>query len=135
MHQPKDIYTTAFNTYRELGLDPLPIPHQNGNPTKGPTGPDWPIKAANRTYTESDFQEQPCNIGILLGGIKNLTDIDCDSPEAIKVADEIMDHFMKRVGKAMMFGRASKPRSHYIFECDNSLPSEKIKDPAPLPKV
>src|SRR5258708_24013307 len=29
----------------------------------------------------------------------------------------------------MMFGRASKPRSHYMFFCDQSLPTEKIKDP------
>ena len=28
-----------------------------------------------------------------------------------------------------MFGRASKPRSHYIFFCDKSLPTEKITDP------
>src|SRR5207253_11165424 len=47
------------------------------------------------------------------------------------VAGEIMDHFMEKTGKTMIFGRDLKPRSHYIYECDVSLPSEKITDPAP----
>ena len=42
---------------------------------------------------------------------------------------EIIGHLMENTGKTMMFGRASKPRSHYIFFCDKSLPTEKITDP------
>ena len=122
--QSEDIYTAAFKKLRELGLDPLPIPHQNGKPVKGPVDPGWQVKAANGTYTEADVQEQSCNIGVLLGGPKNLTDIDCDSPEAIKVADEIMGDFLKKTGPTMVFGRNSKPRSHYIFACDAPFPSE-----------
>jgi P4 family phage/plasmid primase-like protien len=128
MNQSKDIYTTAFQDYRTLGLDPLPIPHQKGKPAKGPTDPGWPVKAANSEYTEADFQVG-CNIGILLGGPKHITDIDCDSPEAIKVAAEIIGNLLKKRGPTIVFGRVSKPRSHYVFSCDVCLPSVKITDP------
>ncbi len=124
------IYTTAFQDYKNLGLDPLPIPYdENGHPTKGPKIPGWQIKASNGEYTPEDFAE-PCNIGVLLGGPKNVTDLDCDSPQAVAVAGDIIGHLMQKTGKTMMFGRESKPRSHYIFFCDNSLPTEKITDPA-----
>ena len=123
----ESIYT-AFENYKKLGLDPLPIPHENGHPTKGPKIADWQTKAANGEYTDDDFAD-PCNIGNLLGGPKNLTAIDCDSPEAVAVSDDLFGHLMDQTGKTMMFGRQSKPRSHYIFFCDMSLPTEKISDP------
>ena len=123
-----NIYIEAFQNYRKLGLVPLPIPYENGHPTKGPKIAGWQTKAANGEYTDDDFAE-PCNIGILLGGTKNLTDMDCDSPEAVLIGNEVMADLMEQTGKTMMFGRKSKPRSHYIFYCDKSLPSEKIKDP------
>ena len=62
----------------------------------------------------------------MLGGTKNLTDIDCDSPEAVMIGSEIM----KTLPPTFTFGRASKFRSHYIFFCDKSLPTERITDPA-----
>src|SRR5207247_4891228 len=65
----------------------------------------------------------------LLGGQKHLSDLDCDSPEAVAVAGEIMDQFMEKTGATMIFGRESKPTSHYLFFCDQSLPSKEIRDP------
>ena len=118
------IYTEAFEQYKKMGLDPVPIPYENGHPKKFPTEQEWQTKAAKGDYTKEDFAE-PCNIGILLGGAKNITDIDCDSPEAVAIGTVIMED----LGKTMMFGRQSKPRSHYIFFCDQSLPLERIKDP------
>src|SRR5579862_237965 len=106
-----NIYTAAFHQYKKLGLDPLPIPHLDGHPSKAPTGKHWPERAANGDYTADDFAD-PCNVGNLLGGRKNLSDLDCDSPEAVAVAGEIMDQFMEKTGKTMIFGRESKPRSH-----------------------
>jgi hypothetical protein len=120
----KNIYIDAFEKYEKLGLDPLPIPYESGHPTKGPKIPGWQIKAANGEYTSTDFAEQ-CNVGILLGGTKNITDIDCDSPEAVGIGNEVM----KTLPPTFTFGRASKPRSHYIFFCDKSLPTQKITDP------
>lgn len=90
MNLSNTIYTDAFEHYKQIGLDPLPIAYKDGHPTKASTIPEWPTKAANR-YTEADF-EGPCNIGILLGGTTNVTDIDCDSAEAVLVGKEIMAH-------------------------------------------
>ena len=118
------IYIEAFENYKKLGLDPLPIPYENGRPTKGPKIGGWNTKAATGEYTSADFVE-PCNIGVLLGGTRNLTDIDCDSPEAVFIGKEIMS----TLPPTFTFGRASKPRSHYIFFCDKSLPTQKITDP------
>jgi P4 family phage/plasmid primase-like protien len=128
MKLSKTIYTEVFEQYKKMGLDPVPIPYENGNPKKFPTEPGWQVKAANGRYTKEDFTET-CNIGILLGGEENVTDIDCDSPEAVAVSIEIMEDLMNQTGKTMMFGRESKPRSHYIFLCDQSLRLERIKDP------
>ena len=105
-----NIYIEAFENYKKIGLDPLPIPYENGHPTKGPKITGWQTKAANGEYTDDDFAE-PCNLGVLLGGTKNLTDIDCDSPEAVFIGREVM----KTLPPTFIFGRASKPRSHYIL--------------------
>jgi putative DNA primase/helicase len=128
MNLANNIYVEAFQKYKTLGLDPLPIPYEDGHPTKGPKIPDWPTKAANQENTESDFAE-PCNIGVLLGGPRNLTDIDCDSPEAVMIGNEVMADLMEKTGKTMTFGRQSKPRSHYIWYCDTSLATEQVRDP------
>lgn len=129
MNLSNNIYIEAFQEYKKLGLDPLPIPYEDGHPTKGSKIAGWPTKAANGDYTTADFAE-PCNIGVLLGGAKKLTDLDCDSPEAVAVGSDIIGQLMERTGKTMIFGRQSKPRSHYIFSCDKSLPTEKITDPS-----
>jgi P4 family phage/plasmid primase-like protien len=76
----------------------------------------------------ADFTDD-CNIGILLGGSKTITDLDCDSPQAVAVSGEIIGHLMETTGKTMMFGRKSKRRSHYIFYTDEARATEKIKDP------
>src|ERR1039457_2645516 len=124
MELSKNIYIDAFENYKKLGLDPLPIPHENGHPTKGPKITGWQTKAANGEYTSEGFAE-PCNIGILLGGTRNLTDLDCDSPEAVMIGSEVM----KTLSPTFTFGRPAKPRSQYIFFCDKSLPTEKMTDP------
>lgn len=114
----------AFRSYKELGLDPLPIPNQNGLPTKGPKIAGWQQTAANNGYTEADF-ESPCNLGVLLGGQNHLTDIDCDSQWAVKAAGFVFhgcDPFM-------IFGRSGKPNSHYVFYTDESLVSFKVNHP------
>ena len=90
MIESNNIYTEAFENYKKLGLDPLPIPYENGHPTKGPKVGGWNTKAANGEYTSGDFAE-PCNLGVLLGGPRNLTDIDCDSPEAVFIGKEVMN--------------------------------------------
>jgi len=129
MQDYKTIYTTEFEDYKNLGLDPVVIPYEDGHPTKGPKIQGWQIKAGNGQNTAEDFNDQT-NIGNLLGGPKNLTDIDCDSRESFLIGREIMDDLMRKTGQTMVFGRYSKPHSHYVFSCDRSLPIEQIRDPS-----
>ena len=82
MNQSNNIYTDEFRRYRDLGLDPLPIPSNEGRPSKIPLYPGWQTKAANHEFTAQDFPIDS-NMGILLGGEKHLTDIDADSPESV----------------------------------------------------
>jgi len=124
-----NIYIEAFRKYRQMGLDPLAIPHVDGHPTKAPKTQGWQIRAATGEYSESDFA-LPCNIGILLSGEKNLTDIDIDCLEAVGIATEVMDRLTQDTGNhPFVFGRKSKPRSHYVYFCDVSLQSEEVRDP------
>jgi len=125
-----NIYIDAFKKYREMGLDPLPIPYQEGHPTKGPILTDWPTKAANHEFTEADL-EDPCGIGNLLGGPRNTTDADLDSREAVLIGGEVFESLEKRTGeKFCKFGHDGKPRSHVVFFTDKALPSEEVEDPA-----
>lgn len=102
---PQTALTTAL-AYLRRGWQPLPIAHRSKKPNiKG-----W----ENLKLTEPDlpnyFNGAAQNIGVLLGSASNgLTDIDLDSPEAVKIAD----YFLPET-KAV-FGRSSKPRSHRLY--------------------
>ncbi len=94
--QPNSTYIDEFENYKKLGFDPLPIPYENGRPCKVPKRAGWQTLAENREYVDADFRCD-CNIGILLGGEKHLTDIDLDSPEAVAVGREILADLMKNI--------------------------------------
>lgn len=100
--------------YLQRGWQPLPIPafveNDKKRDGKNPNIKGW----SNLILTESDlpnyFNNNSQNIGILLGAKSNgLTDIDLDSPEAVKLADV----FLPKTDAE--FGRAGKPRSHRLY--------------------
>lgn len=101
------------------GWQPIPIPHLSKNPNFA----GW----QNLNLTENDlakhFNGKLQNIGVHLGTKSNgLTDIDLDSPEAIKIAD----YFLPPT--EAVFGRTSKPRSHRLYYCANGK-FEKFNNP------
>ena len=51
------------------------------------------------------------NIGVILGDDAGSADVDCDCDEAITVAKRLLPP------TNMVFGRMSKPFSHYFFRC------------------
>lgn len=94
--------------YKRKGWQPLPVPFQSKNP-----GFSWNTFTANENELPLHFKESRQNIGVILGTRSNgLTDVDLDSPEAVKAAD----YFLPSTGA--IFGRASKPRSHRIYISD-----------------
>lgn len=67
-------------------------------------------KWRQKTYTENDFQDDS-NLAVKLGEPSNgLVDIDCDCAMAVAAAKLLMP-------QTRVFGRASKPESHYLIYC------------------
>jgi hypothetical protein len=105
--------------YLLRGWQPIPIPHRSKNP--GFDG--WQNFATSENDLPNYFNGKSQNIGILLGAKSNgLTDIDLDSPEAVKIAD----YFLPKTESE--FGRASMPRSHRLYICADEF-SDKINNP------
>jgi bifunctional DNA primase/polymerase-like protein len=94
--------------YIESGYSPIPIPFKK----KGPKLKKWPELRLNRQNYSSHFNGKKQNIGILLGEASGgLIDIDLDCPEAIKLAPYFLPETQA------VFGRTSRPRSHWIYIC------------------
>ena len=110
----------AARLYKSRGWSPIPLePGQ-----KRPTFPNWQDYVIAEDRIDEVFSvKQP---GILLGPVsKNLYDADLDEINAVRIAK----HFMPKT--PAIFGRPSKPTSHYIYhgvEGDDSARTV-FKDP------
>ncbi len=102
--------------YQRRGWQPIPIPHRS----KNPNFPGWQKFKTTESDLPKHFNGSPQNIGVLLHN--GLTDVDLDSPEAVKIADFFFPP------TDAVFGRASKMRSHRIFKCKGAA-FEKFNNP------
>ena len=84
---------------------------------------NWPSLRLTKSDLPMYFNGTASNIGVILGDQYGTTDIDLDSPEAIAVACDILPD------TGMIFGRKSKPASHYFYRCDPPLRSRRFLDP------
>lgn len=90
--------------YIQLGWRPIPIPFGH----KIPIVEGWQRLRIGRDEVPQYFGER-CNIGVVLGDASGgLVDIDLDSPAAVTLAPLFLP-------ETMAFGRASKPRSHFLY--------------------
>ena len=82
-------------------------------------------KARIRSFAEADYippdsglwRRERLNIGMVTGAI---VDVDLDCPEAAFLAQRLLPH------TTMVFGRASKPRSHWMYLGEGPLPANRI---------
>lgn len=89
-----------------------------------PVDPD-DKKARIRSFAEADYippdsglwRRERLNIGMVTGAI---VDVDLDCPEAAFLAQRLLPH------TTMVFGRASKPRSHWMYLGEGPLPANRI---------
>src|SRR3954453_23468297 len=102
----------------ERGFHPIPVPHA----TKKPVLQGWQKLRISLDEIGTYFNGQPQNIGILLGEF-GAADMDLDWPEAVAVAREFAPE------TALIFGRRSKPSSHYLYRSDPPVPTRRFKDP------
>jgi P4 family phage/plasmid primase-like protien len=101
------------------GFSPLPIPYR----TKKPILDAWQRLEITVDVAPQYFDSRPQNIGVLLGDKFGSTDVDCDCPEAIRAARELLPE------TGLIFGRHSKPFSHFFYRSDPPLPTQQFHDP------
>jgi putative DNA primase/helicase len=107
----------AVQQYLDEAFDPCPL--EPG--TKAIRIPGWNLP--EKHFTLVDFQPNG-NVGVRLGvpgtaPNSRLYDADLDDPKAALIADL----FLPTTGA--MWGRASKPRSHRVYICDDEMLSVK----------
>jgi virulence-associated protein E/bifunctional DNA primase/polymerase-like protein len=109
--------------YVGLGILPVPVAFQG----KKPKGNDWEKLRIDATSVSSYFNGHPQNIGALLGvsalGNSGLTDVDLDAPEALAVASAFLPD------TKFVFGRTSKPASHWLYLGDPPVRLQQFRDP------
>ena len=94
--------------YLGRGWQPVPVPLEE----KAPKQKDWQNLAITPANA-ADYFEQNQNIGLQLGARSGgLTDVDIDCREALALADTFLP------ATSAIFGRASKPRSHWLYITD-----------------
>lgn len=106
--------------YVDHGYVPIPIASRTKSPGTG-----WNLRTLEsaRPSLEKDFADPAANVGVLLGAPSgNLTDVDLDCAEVVKVGGR----FLPRT--PMSFGRQSAPRSHAIYRCPK-VKTERFFDP------
>ena len=100
---------TEVLDYINRGWRVIPIPYQH----KRPLILGWQNLTIGVTDVAQYFHDdQPQNVGVLLGSASNLVDVDLDNPKALKLADQFLP-------PTATFGRTSKPRSHRIYRVTN----------------
>jgi Protein of unknown function (DUF3631)/Primase C terminal 2 (PriCT-2)/Bifunctional DNA primase/polymerase, N-terminal len=105
--------------YIRRGWAPLPIPFRK----KGPVVEGWPKLRISAADAPTRFNGSG-NIGIILGAASGgLTDLDLDCVEAIELAPNLLPV------TCAIFGRASKPGSHWLYRVEGPAPTMKFSDP------
>jgi Virulence-associated protein E/Bifunctional DNA primase/polymerase, N-terminal len=115
-----DSLAVALDLIRR-GIRPVPVPYGK----KGPTIPQWQHLVITKDNAFQYFNDHDLNVGAIMGpSSQGLTDVDLDCQEAVDLAP----HFLPKTG--MVYGRKTKPMSHYLYTCDDPLPKavEKYTD-------
>jgi predicted P-loop ATPase len=97
---------TIARGYRKRGWNPIPVSRR----TKKPIGYGWQQRRLTEETVAEVFNRADMNVGVQLGPLSNgLTDVDPDCREAVMIGSMLLP------GSNNVFGRASKPRSHWLY--------------------
>ena len=106
--------------YKDRGFAPIPVPYKS----KKPKINNWPNLVLSREELPNFFNQEPSNIGIVLGNSSGgLVDIDLDCSEAITLAPYMLPE------TGMVFGRESRPASHWLYKSPDPGPWQQFGDP------
>jgi len=109
----------AGEFYIDRGLRPIPIPTRE----KAPRIDNWPSLILTKLDLPQYFNGAPSNLGVILGDDYGTADVDLDCTEALAAAPELLPE------TAMVFGRQSKPASHYFYRMGPPGRSKRFLDP------
>lgn len=99
----------AAISYCRCGYAVIPVPYRS----KKPVISEWNTLRLTEEELPQYFNGQCQNVGVILGEPSGgLVDVDLDSPEAVRLADEFLPN------TAGIFGRAGKPGSHRLYVCE-----------------
>jgi len=99
-----------LSSYLSRGWKVVPIPKGS----KAPIMPRWQELRLTAEDLPRYFNNGQ-NVGVLLGEPSgNLTDVDLDCTEALQVAQTFLP------ASGAVFGRPSKPKSHWLYHCPNA---------------
>ncbi|MCH8824010.1 MAG: bifunctional DNA primase/polymerase [Planctomycetes bacterium] len=108
---------TAASNYFQRGWRPVPIPYKQ----KGPKVNGWQRLHVTEANLSQYFNCQLMNIGVLVGPPSKLIDIDLDSPEAVRLAGQLLPP------TGSIFGRAGNRNSHRLYTTDEFDGAESVR--------
>jgi hypothetical protein len=98
-------------SYLKRGWSPIPLPTKS----KIPILENWQNLNIKEQEIPKFFNGKPQNISVLLGKPSGwLVDVDIDSFDSLKIAEILLPK------TDAVFGRKSKPKSHYLFVCEDA---------------
>jgi putative DNA primase/helicase len=109
----------AAITWIQKGFSPVPVPHRS----KRPILQGWEQLEITTDAAPQYFNGKSQNIGLHLGDKYGSADVDCDCPEAITAARALLPE------TGMIFGRQSKPFSHFFYRSDPPVRTTQFHDP------
>jgi P4 family phage/plasmid primase-like protien len=101
------------------GFSPVPIPYRK----KAPALKGWEKLEMTPESAPHYFNSASQNFGVLLGDKYGSVDVDCDCDAAIAAARCLLPE------TGMIFGRHSKPFSHYFYRSDPPVRTQRFQDP------
>src|SRR4051812_41786843 len=107
----EDLMNTQYvQDYLNSGWTPIPVAKGGKEPIYGQWQQTKPQDAAGLFRDHGDV-----NVGILLGAASGgLVDVDLDGEIAREIASSLLP------STVVVFGRMSRPRSHYAYQCDDA---------------
>jgi hypothetical protein len=98
---------TIARGYLKRGWNPIPVSRR----TKKPIGKGWQHRRLTEEAVAEAFNRADMNVGVQLGPMSNgLTDVDLDCHEAVAIGSMLLPESNN------IFGRAGKPRSHWLYD-------------------
>ncbi len=108
----------SAKAYLTRGWKPIPVPYRSKNPGLR----NWAQLRLTEDTLADHFKGEPQNIGVLTGEPSGgLIDVDLDHTRALELADAYLP------ATPSVFGRASKPRSHWLYRWTRPMATRKFR--------